>query len=479
MSAPVLTERYRLLVATLAGPGGPASRSRAAALVGADPERIWLALSVLTGELPLAEQVVRLRRRSELDGPEAALRAIEQLVPRGDRRAVSVVSGEVLVDVNQLARTTLLTGIQRVAYETVSRWHRDHRIRLVVWNPDNRSVRLTTDAETRRTVSRDARTAPDPSAAAPESVVVPWECHWVLPEVALELDRTKRIRALATYARCAGAAIGFDTVPLTSAETTDTNVPGYFVHELAAIRHMGRVSTISEAARGEYEGWRTMITSLGATGPVVRTAMLPVEAPAPSEEALAAARVRYTTPTLPLVLVVGSHEPRKNHVTVLTTAELLWREGHEFSLLFVGGNAWRSEIFETTLARLAAAGHPVETVRGLDDDTLWALYRLARFTVFPSLNEGFGLPVAESLASGTPVVTSGFGSMAEIAADGGALLVDPRDDGSVIDAVRTLLVDDDVLARLRAEAAARPTRTWEDYAAETWEHLVATHPLGS
>lgn len=478
MSNPILRARYRLLVATLSGPGASAGRAPAAALVGADPERIWLAMAVLTGDLPLAEQVVRLRRRAELDGPESALRAIEEMVASGDRRAVTVARGEVLVDVNQLARTTLVTGIQRVAFETVSRWHRDHRIRLVVWNPDNRSVRFTTDAETDRTISRD-RTAPEVAAPADHTVVVPWECHWVLPEVALELDRTKRIRALATYARCAGAAIGFDTVPLTSAETTDVNVPGYFVHELAAIRHMGRVSTISEAARSEYEGWRTMISSLGATGPEVRTAMLPVEAPAPSGRALTAARLRYTTPTLPLVLVVGSHEPRKNHVTVLTAAELLWREGHEFSLLFVGGNAWRSDIFETTLKRLAAAGHPVETVRGLDDDTLWALYRLARFTVFPSLNEGFGLPVAESLASGTPVVTSGFGSMAEIAADGGALLVDPRDDGSVVDGIRTLLVDDDMVARLRAEAAARPTRTWEDYATETWEHLVATHPLGS
>jgi glycosyltransferase involved in cell wall biosynthesis len=107
------------------------------------------------------------------------------------------------------------------------------------------------------------------------------------------------------------------------------------------------------------------------------------------------------------------------------------------------------------------------------DDELWAAYQLASFTIFPSFNEGFGLPVAESLASGTPVITSDFGSMREIAQDGGgALLVDPRDDGQLTEALQRLLREDALLAELTRQARGRAERTWDAYAAQVWSYLV-------
>jgi len=158
---------------------------------------------------------------------------------------------------------------------------------------------------------------------------------------------------------------------------------------------------------------------------------------------------------------------------VLHAAELLWREGQLFSLSFIGGNSWNSETFTETLAGLQAIGRPVEAVSAASDDILWGGYRVARFTIFPSLNEGYGLPVAESLSCGTPVVTSNFGSMKEIAdAGGGAVLVDPRNDHSIADGMRSLLIDDELHSRLSREARSRPLRTWDTYASETWELLT-------
>ena len=141
------------------------------------------------------------------------------------------------------------------------------------------------------------------------------------------------------------------------------------------------------------------------------------------------------------------------------------------------GNAWHSSRFHRRVTELQAANRPVEAALGVPDDTLWALCRHARCTVFPSLNEGFGLPVAESLASGTPVVTSDFGSMLEIGAGGGALHVNPRDDHAIAAAIRTLLTDDLTHARLARDAVARSSRSWEEYARETWEFLVSSNPL--
>lgn len=455
------------------GPSVDARLSQVAGLLGEHrPEEIWLSLAVLTAQLPTDDTVVRVRRISQLDGAQAALEEIVRLVP-GDRLAtrVEVAVDEVVVDVNHLAQTTLTTGIQRVTQRTVSRWMRDHPVSLVCWTDEHRAFRRTTPTETARVAGRSNGRAHDARPHGPV-VVVPWRCRYVLPEVALEVTRTARLQAFALYSRCTTAAIGFDTVPLTSAETADVNVPGYFVRELAAVRHMDRVTCISEAARTEYAGWRTMLAAIGVQGPDLAAISLPVEAPTPTAEEIAAARDRYTLPGAPMVLCVGSHEPRKNHLAVLHAAELLWRRGHTFTLLFVGGNAWRSERFHRWLTHLRSAGRPVESALQIPDSTLWALYHVARFTVFPSLNEGFGLPVAESLASGTPAITSDFGSMREIGADGGALLVDPRNDHAIAAAMEALLVDDVVHARLVREAAARPVRTWDDYAAETWASMV-------
>jgi len=193
--------------------------------------------------------------------------------------------------------------------------------------------------------------------------------------------------------------------------------------------------------------------------------------------AIAQARDLLLSGELPMVLCVGSHEPRKNHLAVLHAAELLWREGQRFSLIFIGGNGWHGEQFEARLAELQAGGRPVEAIRALSEERLWAAYRLAHCVLFPSLNEGFGLPVAESLASGTPVITSGFGSMLEIASQGGALLIDPSDDHDLRDALRTLLTDTNTYDRLKREATLHGVRTWDDYAAEVWAFLVeGTHP---
>lgn len=444
---------------------------------------VWLALSVLSGVLPGAETVIETRRAARFAGPEHVYEVAARLRRDGHSAAsIEVVSGPV-IDVEHLARTSLGTGIQRVTRETLRRWVTDREVRAVGWHADYRAMRPLTRAELARALEEGPGEPKAGSTGSPvrgRRVVVPWKATYVLPEVVLEEDRTRRIEALLRFSRSRGAAIGFDTVPLTSAETAADDVPPRFILELAALRHAHRIATISAAAAHEYEGWRTMVRSTGLDGPQIRAIPLAVEAVIPSTEALAEAAARYCVPSLPLVLCVGSHEPRKNHLAVLHAAERLWRDGYEFSLLFVGGNAWKSEDFTDRLADLAGAGRPVESVLGLSDRLLWALYALARCTVFPSLNEGFGLPVAESLASGTPVVTSNFGSTLEIAEGGGALTVDPRDDAAITRALGALLTDDALHHELTEQARARATRTWDQYADEAWDYLVATNvgPVG-
>lgn len=446
----------------------PELRRRVADLIGdLGADGIWLTSATVRAAIPECMEVRRLQRRSELDGPAAVLAEIETGVAAGaGARDVLVARGRTIVDVHQLASSPFATGIQRVAGAVASRWAAHHDVDLVGWTPDF-TAPVTLDADQRsRALGVPGRPAQTPA------VVVPWRGRYVVPEVALDPGRTERMRSIALHARSHTSAIAYDLVPVTAAETTETGVPSDFSHQLAALRHFEALAAISDATRQEYEGWRTMLGAVGLPGPTVTAVSLAAEASDCSPEALAAARARYTVPGVPLVLCVGSHEPRKNHLGVLHAAELLWREGHRFSLLFVGGNSWGAGPFRRWVSELTAEGRPVETVDAVDDDTLWALYRLARCTAFPSFAEGFGLPLAESLACGTPAVTSAVGAMAEIAAGGGAIAVDPRDRRAIAHALGTLLTDDDEHARLAADARRRTPRSWDDYAAEVWDALA-------
>ena len=170
--------------------------------------------------------------------------------------------------------------------------------------------------------------------------------------------------------------------------------------------------------------------------------------------------------------MIGSFEPRKNHLAVLNAAEQLWREGIDFRIRFIGGSGWGHE-FPDAAAELVAAGRPLEILRAVDEAVLTHSYREAAFTVFPSLHEGYGLPVAESLAHGVPVLTSSYGAPSEIAAAGGALTVDPRSDDAIRDGMRTLLTDPAKRARLRAEIRTRPGSDWRRYADALWDVVSA------
>ena len=438
-------------------------------LTNPTPQQIWLVLSVLGRRLPVPSEVERLHRVARHEGIAEVFAAIDAERRHPARLAdapVDIIEGAVLVDVHDSATTRLATGVQRLARGIVDGWL-PRQVDLVGWSPSRTQL---------RTIAEDAWATHRRRGMFSNRGVVPWNGWYTLAEVVGDVERSIRIQALAQYSGCRTMLVGADVIPLTTAETTGPKMPGVFAKYLSAASRMSVVVGISETASAEYAGWRAMLGSAGIEGPEIRTVDLAVAAREPSPESRESA-VRAVTADgafgdLPLVLCVGSHEPRKNHEAVLHAAEVLWREGQRFSLVFIGGNAWHSGSFRMRVDELKAAGRPVATISGASDDVLLWAYRLARFTVFPSVNEGFGLPIAESLVAGTPVVTTGYGSMLEVASNGGCVLVDPRDDASIATGIRSLLEDNELYARLRAEAAALPGKSWQKYADELWNILM-------
>ncbi len=166
---------------------------------------------------------------------------------------------------------------------------------------------------------------------------------------------------------------------------------------------------------------------------------------------------------LPYVLAVGTLEPRKNLERLLDAWLLLpaaLRDAHALAL--VGPRGWDDE---RIVAKAEAAG--ARLLGRVSEAELRALYAGAAAFAYPSLYEGFGLPVLEAMAAGAPVITSTVSSLPEVAGDA-ALLVDPEDPGAIAGALERVLTDPVEAARLRLAGPARASEfSWQRTARET------------
>jgi glycosyltransferase involved in cell wall biosynthesis len=181
----------------------------------------------------------------------------------------------------------------------------------------------------------------------------------------------------------------------------------------------------------------------------------------------------------PIVLSVGSIEGRKNHVALLEACEQLWKRGIAFDLHLVGlANKETGRAALVRIRELQAAGRPVRYDGPVGDGALAAAYAACTFTVYPSLSEGFGLPVFESLAQGKPCVCSSRGAIGESARGGGCRTVDALDAAGIAEAINELLGAPSRVAALAAAAGQRRFKDWTSYANEltTWARgLVRRH----
>jgi glycosyltransferase involved in cell wall biosynthesis len=148
------------------------------------------------------------------------------------------------------------------------------------------------------------------------------------------------------------------------------------------------------------------------------------------------------------LLYVGTIEPRKNLVRLLEAyAALRQSDGIDHTLVLVGSRGWKDASVFETIERLHLQSC-VNILGHIPIEDLVAVYNLADALVFPSLYEGFGLPVIEAMACGTPVITSPNGSLREVAGNA-AEYIEPTDVESICNGIRRVLIDTIHHARLR------------------------------
>jgi glycosyltransferase involved in cell wall biosynthesis len=192
----------------------------------------------------------------------------------------------------------------------------------------------------------------------------------------------------------------------------------------------------------------------------------PVSLPAPDTDAVAALAAHYGL-ARPYALYVGTLQPRKNLARLIEAyAQLRATHAVDWDLVLAGGAGWRSApiLAQAQTSPWAASIHLPGYIQDTD---LPALLAGARLFCFPSLYEGFGLPVLEAQSLGVPVMTANNSALPEIAGDA-ALLVDPTDVEAIAAAMLRISQDEALRQRLIAAGYANVQRfSWDKAAAET------------
>ncbi len=224
-----------------------------------------------------------------------------------------------------------------------------------------------------------------------------------------------------------------------------------------SVKRAGHIVADSEATRRDLEDlWQTPPEKVTVVYCGVDARFQPVA----DSAALAAVRAQYHLGEGRYLLAVGTLHPRKNYDSLIRAFAPLASRHADLTLVIAGGHGWRHE---ETLALPAGLGM-ADRVRFpgfVRDQDLPALYSGASLLAFPSLYEGFGLPILEAMACGTPVVASDRSSMPEVTGDAG-LQVDATDTEAWTAAMDRLLVDSPLAQKLASRGQARAARfTWQ------------------
>ena len=234
-----------------------------------------------------------------------------------------------------------------------------------------------------------------------------------------------------------------------------------------SLRHATHVLTISEASKRDLvrlldiPDHRITVTPLAADSsfkPVIDAA------------AFTSVRRKFNLPR-PFCLAIGTIEPRKNYPFLVDAFAVAKREDHD--LVIVGKRGWDAPALDQRLRQLHLGGR-VHVLEYVDETELHALLGGATALLFPSRYEGFGLPVLEAMASGTPVIASTASSVPEVGGDA-VLYADPNDRDAWQAQISRLLADAAMRADLRQQGLVRAaTFTWRRTAQLTMDAIVRT-----
>jgi len=256
---------------------------------------------------------------------------------------------------------------------------------------------------------------------------------------------------------CRLAAVFHDAIPLKLPHVTWPQSVARHPEYMKMLAEFDRVFAVSESSRRDLAGfWRWQGVEPRAE---VETVALGADFAGQPRVVGSSEAGRAS------LLCIGILEPRKNQAFLLDVCESLWRDGLAFDLHLVG--RMNPHFGKPVLAKIKALRKTWSCLHyheAVSDEEMLALYREARASVFPTIAEGCGLPLLESLWLGVPCVCSDLPVLRENADAGGCVPLAPNDFESWRDGVRRVLIDAAHHRDLVQRAFARPLPAWADTA---------------
>lgn len=261
----------------------------------------------------------------------------------------------------------------------------------------------------------------------------------LIPEIVQDSERLDVWISILKYLENKSSMILYDFIPIYHPEYCV--VIREFVSYTRLLRYIDQVSCISDSVA---EDCRNFMKNIPRTKPIkIETHYLGAD--------LNQLNYKQQLPkeldnlNKPMVLCVGTFEPRKNQITVARAAIKLMKEGHQFKLVFFGNPGWLNIEIIGALVTWKKMGYDIVTVGSGSDGLLDTLYKMSKFTVFCSLTEGFGLPIVESRFYGKPCLVSNIGSMIEVGNKiGGCYSANPESIESIAEGIKQLLYSEKV-----------------------------------
>jgi glycosyltransferase involved in cell wall biosynthesis len=394
--------------------------------------------------------------------------------PTGGRRRL------VLIDVSNSARDPANSGVIRVTRRLSAGLQEqdDIDVIFVVWNPECSSYEFLSHVHHHFLSSNSGPTdwlgraagkfaanfnfESFLSTANPPGAKCPILLH---PEVILDGTITSRLM----WAKLRGYKTAFifhDMLPVYETKFVDAAVAANFPAYVEAVSQADGMWSNSSNSQNEFERYAGEV---GLSLPPKREAVW-----LPGQFGSVSRVVSNWRPTSSIrLLCVSTLEPRKNHGVLIEAFQALCKRRPDMQIsLSLVGNRYAGGDSLLKMVQNASRENSRITWHGiLSDEELSAQYSQSLFTIYPSLAEGFGLPIMESLWMGRPCICHEVGVMAELAIEGGCLTVDMKSPFELSAAIERLASDHRLHEILTKQCQNRAIDTWESYAGKIASRL--------
>jgi len=260
------------------------------------------------------------------------------------------------------------------------------------------------------------------------------------------------------------AAIFYDAIPYKLADIYPVNFTNAHKEYMTMLDQMDSVFSISETSNSDLLAFLNTTLTRGL---LLEQRLKPVALPAEFPVRKRSGNPMNQTSDICTILTVGTVEPRKNHIGLLNAFLAAEKQSQrKLKLVIVGSSDTFDHELSDKVEALVKQSKNVVWIKNANDSILEKQYQEADFTIFPSVEEGFGLPIVESLWFGCPCICANFGQMMELAISGGCLSVDVKDVEKLSEAILLLANNHEYYQKLELQITRRYFKTWDDYASE-------------